>query len=83
MKAAQAALAEAFGRQPVMIRCGASVPVAEMMQRVLGIDPVLMGLGLPDDNLHSPNEKFDLDQLWQGAHACAMLLQTFAEQQKI
>jgi acetylornithine deacetylase/succinyl-diaminopimelate desuccinylase-like protein len=82
MKAAQSALAEAFGRQPAMIRCGASVPVAEMMQRILGIDPVLMGLGLPDDNLHSPNEKFDLDQLWKGAQACATLLQTFADQQK-
>jgi acetylornithine deacetylase/succinyl-diaminopimelate desuccinylase-like protein len=80
MKAAQAAMAEAFGCQPAMIRCGASVPVAEMMQRILGIDPVLMGLGLPDDNLHSPNEKFDLDQLWKGANACATLLQTFAEQ---
>jgi acetylornithine deacetylase/succinyl-diaminopimelate desuccinylase-like protein len=82
MLAAKSALAEAFGKEPVMIRCGASVPMAEIMQRVLGIDPVLMGLGLPDDNLHSPNEKFDLDQLWNGAHACATLLQNFAEQQK-
>jgi acetylornithine deacetylase/succinyl-diaminopimelate desuccinylase-like protein len=78
MKAAKSAMAQTFGREPAMICCGASIPVAEMMQRILGIDPVLMGLGLPDDNLHSPNEKFNLDQLWNGANACATLLQEFS-----
>ena len=63
-----------------MIRCGASVPVTEQIQRLLGLDAVLMGFGLPGDNLHSPNEHFSLDQLWRGARAAAAMLQNLAEQ---
>ena len=74
MTAAKAALAEAFGQEPTLVRCGASVPVTELIQRLLGMDPVLMGFGLPDDNVHSPNEKFDLDQLWRGSIAAAAFL---------
>jgi acetylornithine deacetylase/succinyl-diaminopimelate desuccinylase-like protein len=74
MRAAKAALQEAFGHETAMIRCGASVPVAEMFQRLLGLDAVMMGFGLPDDNLHAPNEKFSLQQLWQGAMASAAML---------
>ena len=75
MRAAQAALEEAFGHSPAMIRCGASVPVTELLQRLLGLDAVLMGFGLPDDNLHSPNERFKLDQLYRGATAAAAFMQ--------
>ncbi|MCE5278672.1 MAG: dipeptidase [Planctomycetaceae bacterium] len=75
MTAAQAAVSEAFGKSPVLIRCGASVPVTELIQRVLGLDAVLMGFGLPEDNLHSPNEHFKLDQLYRGSIASAALLE--------
>jgi len=78
MDAATAALAEAFGREAVLIRCGASVPVTEVIQRRLGVDPVMMGFGLPDDRLHSPNERFALKQLHGGAHASAAFLRRFA-----
>ncbi|MCK4601557.1 MAG: M20/M25/M40 family metallo-hydrolase, partial [Phycisphaerae bacterium] len=71
MKAGRAALREAFGRDAAMIRCGASVPITELIQRLLGLDAVLMGFGLPDDNLHAPNERFRLDQLYRGSHAAA------------
>lgn len=71
MRAAAAAMKEAFGREPVMIRCGASVPVTEMMQRLLGLDAVLLGFGLPEDNLHSPNERLRLEQFHRGAVAAA------------
>ncbi len=54
-----------------MIRCGASVPVTEMFQRLLGLEAVMMGFGLPDDRLHSPNERFRLEQLFGGAVASA------------
>lgn len=74
MRAARAALKEAFGAEAAMIRCGASVPVTEQIQRLLGLDAVLMGFGLPDDNLHSPNERFRLAQLYQGAVASAAFL---------
>jgi len=79
MAAGRDALAEAFGAEATMIRCGASVPVTEQFQRLLGLDAVLMGFGLPGDNLHSPNEHFSLDQLWGGAHASAAMLQNLAE----
>jgi len=71
MHAARAALRDVFGKEATMIRCGASVPVAEMFQRILGRDAVMMGFGLPEDNLHGPNEKFMLEQLYQGAKAVA------------
>jgi acetylornithine deacetylase/succinyl-diaminopimelate desuccinylase-like protein len=74
MRAARVACAEAFGREPAMIRCGASVPVTEVFQRLLGLDAVMLGLGLPDDNIHSPNERFKLSQLLGGAAASAALL---------
>jgi len=74
MDAGRAAFEEAFGRRPAMIRCGASVPVTELIQRLLGLDAVLMGFGLPDDNLHSPNERFRLDHLYRGAVASAAFM---------
>ena len=74
IQAAKAALAEAFGREAVLIGCGASVPVTELIQRILGLDAAMMGFGLPDDNLHSPNEKFSLDQLARGAVASAAFM---------
>ncbi|MCE5325135.1 MAG: dipeptidase [Planctomycetaceae bacterium] len=78
MTAAQAAMSEAFGKSPVLIRCGASVPVTELIQRLLGLDAVLMGFGLPEDNLHSPNEHFKLDQFYRGSIASAAMLGTLA-----
>jgi acetylornithine deacetylase/succinyl-diaminopimelate desuccinylase-like protein len=78
VEAACAALEEAFGRRPAMIRCGASVPVTEVLQRLLGLDAVLMGFALPDDNPHAPNERFRLDQLWRGALASAALMNNLA-----
>ena len=76
--AARDALAEAFGAQAALVRNGASVPVTELIQRVLGIDPILMGLGLPDDNLHAPNERFGLAQFHRGAIAAAALMHNLA-----
>ena len=59
VRAAQAALAEEYGRPAVLIGSGGSIPVVESMRRVLGLDSVLMGFGLDDDQVHSPNEKFE------------------------
>ncbi len=61
------------------IRCGASVPVAELFQRLLKLDAVLMGFGLPSDNLHGPNEHLHLDQLWRGSIAAAAFMHHLAE----
>ena len=79
MAAARSAMAAAFGTDATLIRCGASVPVTELFQRLLGLDAVLMGFGLPADRLHSPNERFALGQLYRGAEAAAMFMQNLAE----
>jgi acetylornithine deacetylase/succinyl-diaminopimelate desuccinylase-like protein len=79
MDAGRAALMEAFAAPTAMIRCGASVPITELFQRLLGLDAVLMGFGLPDDNLHSPNERFLLEHLWGGMIASAAFMKNLRE----
>ncbi len=59
LTAAQAALSDEFGRPAVLMGSGGSIPVVEGLRRVLGIDSLLMGFGLDDDQVHSPNEKFE------------------------
>ncbi len=81
LEAASAALEEAFGRRPAMIRMGGSVPVTELIQRILGIDAAMMGYGLPDDNIHAPNERFRLRQFYDGAVASAAVLGNIHKQQ--
>ena len=78
VRAASAALEEAFGKPAAMIRCGASVPVTELFQRILGIDAVMMGFGLPGDRLHSPNERFALKQFSRGSLAAAAFIGNMA-----
>jgi len=79
MTAAREAMTEAFGHATAMIRNGASVPITELFQRVLGLDAIMMGFGLPDDSLHAPNERFALSQLWGGAHASAAFMGKLAK----
>ncbi len=60
------ALEEVWGRPPVYTREGGTIPVVAELQDALHAPVVLLGLGLPDDNLHAPNEKFDLINLEKG-----------------
>jgi len=76
--AARAALAEEFQRPPITIGCGGSIPVVESLKRLLGIDTLLMGFGLDDDGIHSPNEKFELRCFHHGLRSHARLLGKFA-----
>jgi len=71
---AAAALTETFGRETVYIRAGGSIPIVGLFQRSLGIPSILMGFGLPDDNCHSPNEKFHLPNFHQGIDAVERFL---------
>lgn len=75
MKAAAAALKEVYGKEPVLIRGGGSIPIAALFDEVLHAPVVLMGFGLPDDNLHAPNEKYALDQFFNGVRTVASFLQ--------
>jgi acetylornithine deacetylase/succinyl-diaminopimelate desuccinylase-like protein len=67
------ALKTAFGREPVLLREGGSIPIVTQFKRILGADTLLLGLALPDDNAHSPNEKFDLDNYAAGMRLNAAL----------
>lgn len=74
MQAAITALKETFGREPLLDKEGGSIPVVEVLSRVLGLQTVLMGFGLPDDNLHAPNEKFSLEMFRKGIEASIRFL---------
>jgi acetylornithine deacetylase/succinyl-diaminopimelate desuccinylase-like protein len=75
MAAAAAALKETYGKEPVFVREGGSIPIAALFDEVLHAPIVLMGFGLPDDNLHAPNEKFSLAQYYKGIRTVARFLQ--------
>jgi acetylornithine deacetylase/succinyl-diaminopimelate desuccinylase-like protein len=78
VKAAQAALAEEYGKQPLMMGSGGSIPVVTSLRKVLGIDALLMGFGLDDDQVHSPNEKFEQRCFHHGIRSHVRLLAKFA-----
>jgi acetylornithine deacetylase/succinyl-diaminopimelate desuccinylase-like protein len=65
-RAALRALKAAFGHKPVLMREGGSIPIVNDFKKILGADTLLLGLALPDDNAHSPNEKFNLDCFARG-----------------
>jgi acetylornithine deacetylase/succinyl-diaminopimelate desuccinylase-like protein len=77
MRTAAMAYEDAFGKEPVFIRSGCSVPVTELIDRILEADQALMSFGLPEDRLHSPNERFPLKQLYRGAVAVASFMQNY------
>lgn len=72
-QAALRALESAFGCQPVLVREGGSIPIVNDFKKILHADSLLLGLALPDDNAHSPNEKFDLDCFAKGQAMSALL----------
>jgi len=79
IQAAATALKDVFGKQPVFIREGGSIPVAALFHEILGVPVVLMGFGLPDDNLHAPNEKYSLSQFFKGLRTVARFLTNMGE----
>ena len=77
-QAALRALKRAFGHPPVVLHEGGSIPIVNLFKKVLGADSLLVGLALPDDNAHSPNEKFDLDVFAKGQLMSAYLWRELA-----
>ena len=75
MAAAREVLTEEFGKAPVLTRMGGSVPIVTDIGQTLGLDVLMVGWGLPDDRVHSPNEKLDLAQFHAGMRAMARLYQ--------
>jgi acetylornithine deacetylase/succinyl-diaminopimelate desuccinylase-like protein len=79
---AQAALRSlklAFGCEPVLLREGGSIPIVNSFKKILGADSLMVGMALPDDNAHSPNEKFDLDCFAKGQLMAAHLWQELSK----
>jgi acetylornithine deacetylase/succinyl-diaminopimelate desuccinylase-like protein len=73
LQAAASAIEAGFGRRPVFIREGGSIPIVNTFADVLKADVLLLGWGQNDDNPHSPNEKFSLDDFHRGIRASAAL----------
>ena len=68
-RAAEAGFAEAFGKRPLAVRRGGSIPIISDFERVLGVKTILMGFGLESNAIHSPNENFPLDLMHKGIQA--------------
>ena len=78
-KAAEKAYEEVYGKQPVPVRSGGSIPIIATFEEVLGIKSVLMGFGLGSDAIHSPNENYPLEQFFNGITTIPLFYKYFGE----
>ena len=78
-KAAQAALTTAFGREPVLIREGGSIPIIQDMKEILGADSLMLGLALPDCQIHAPNENYSVENFERGIEMSCELLKELSK----
>ena len=78
-RAAAKAIEATFGKKPIPVRGGGSIPICALFEKELGIKIVFMGFGLDSDNLHSPNEKFDLANFFKGIETIPYFFKYFAE----
>lgn len=78
-KAASKAMEESFGKTPVPVRSGGSIPIVALFERELGVKSILMGFGLDSDAIHSPNEHFGLWNYFKGIETIPLFYKHFAE----
>lgn len=78
-RAAAAAINEAFGKDPIPVRGGGSIPICALFEKELEVKIVFMGFGLDSDNLHSPNEKYDLFNYYKGIDTIPLFHHHFAK----
>ncbi len=81
-KAAEKALTDVYGKQPVPVRSGGSIPIISTFEEVLGTKSILMGFGLESDAIHSPNENYPLQQFFNGIKTIPLFYSYFAEMTK-
>lgn len=78
-QAASMAIEKTFGKKPIPIRGGGSIPICSILEKELGIKIIFMGFGLDSDNLHSPNEKYGLLNFYKGIETIPYFHKYFAE----
>lgn len=78
-RAAAAAIRESFGKDPIPVRGGGSIPICALFEKELGVKIVFLGFGLDNDNLHSPNEKYDLFNYYKGIDTIPLFHKYFAQ----
>jgi acetylornithine deacetylase/succinyl-diaminopimelate desuccinylase-like protein len=78
-KAASKAIHATFGKEPIPVRGGGSIPICALFEKELGLKIVFMGFGLDSDNLHSPNEKYDVFNFYKGIETIPYFHQFYAE----
>jgi acetylornithine deacetylase/succinyl-diaminopimelate desuccinylase-like protein len=78
-KAAAKAIETTFGKQPIPVRGGGSIPISSILENELGVKIIFMGFGLDNDNLHSPNEKFNIENYYKGIETIPYFHKYFAE----
>lgn len=78
-QSASKAIAKTFGKEPIPVRGGGSIPICSLFEQELGLKIVFMGFGLDSDNLHSPNEKYDIVNFYKGIETIPYFHQFFAE----
>ena len=81
-RAAAAAIRDTFGKDPIPVRGGGSIPITSIFEKALGVKVVFLGFGLDSDNLHSPNEKFNVDNYFKGIETIPFFHKHFAEMHK-
>ena len=78
-KAASKAVETTFGKMPIPVRGGGSIPICSILEKELGIKIIFMGFGLDNDNLHSPNEKYNIENYYKGIETIPYFHKYFAE----
>lgn len=78
-KAAERAIVDTFGKKPLPFYSGGSIPIISGFERILGIKSLLIGFGLAEDAIHSPNESYGLDQFFKGVETIPLFYKYFAE----
>ena len=78
-KAAERAVEQTFGRKPLPFYSGGSIPIISGFEKILGIKSILLGFGLSQDAIHSPNESYGLDQFYRGIETLPLFYKYFAE----
>jgi acetylornithine deacetylase/succinyl-diaminopimelate desuccinylase-like protein len=82
-KAASKAMETSFGKKPIPVRSGGSIPIVALFESILGLKTVLLGFGLDSDAIHSPNEHYGLFNYYKGIETIPLFHKYFAEYSKL